>query len=64
MDENIKKEIELEVRRTFAADAGAHRAYLEQLMTQLKWAASVVALVAGGVFVFFIGKTSSDQPSV
>ncbi len=60
MTEETQKEIELEVRRLFSADAGQHRQYLEGQFSQLKWAVSIVLLLATSAIIYFSGKTYAE----
>lgn len=60
MDEALKNEIELQVRRMFSQDADKHRQFLQQQMTELKWAAGVLATLLAAAIVYFAGKSYSD----
>ncbi len=53
-------DIELRVRQVISTEVTEYRAYLEQMLTQVKWSIGIIVIVAGSSFVYFVGKSSSD----
>jgi hypothetical protein len=60
MNDELKNQVELEVRRLFGEDAGKHREFLDAQLSTLKTTITWVAVIGGGLLIFFLGKTYSD----
>jgi hypothetical protein len=55
MDEELRREVELEVGRLFRDDAGKHRDFLQSQLSQTKWAVGVLVAIMGIAVVATIG---------
>jgi hypothetical protein len=64
MDDNLKQEVELQVRKLFSEDAAKHREYLQNQLTQLKWTAGIIGAVLATAIVYFAGKSYSDLQKI
>lgn len=60
MDENLKNQIELEVRRVLSSEASEYRNYLQNQFQHLKWGIGLIVIASSIIFVFIFGKTAIE----